>query len=67
MTRGLVRERTQQLGNDSQEGQEAFRYRRCRNSYGVVVSVDYKEELHEGLPITHNSLTGKKTVENLVE
>lgn len=49
VVRGLVRERTQQLGRSSVEGQEVFNTRRCRNSYGVVVRSLYNEAKHKGL------------------
>lgn len=67
VVRGLVTERTQQLGKVSQPGLEVFRTRRCRNSYGVVVREPYNPDRHKGLPVATNKYTGQKFVEELIE
>lgn len=67
VVRGLVRERTQQLGTEVSTGQEVFRSRRCRNSYGVAVRIPYDESKHKGLPITRDEHTNRKWVGNVVE
>lgn len=48
--KGLVRERTQQLGSSHSAAQQVFKTRRCRNSYGIIVSQPYDPLRHLGLP-----------------
>jgi hypothetical protein len=67
VVRGLVRERTQQLGSDTLTAQEVFSTRRCRNSYGVAVRVPYDESKHLGLPITRDEHNNRRWVSNIVE
>ncbi|PIB01699.1 hypothetical protein CB0940_02019 [Cercospora beticola] len=67
VVRGLVRERTQQLGVDTKIGQEVFTARRCRNSYGIIVNVPFDETKHAGLPKTWNPNTNRFYVPNCIE
>jgi hypothetical protein len=67
VVRGLVRERTQQLGSFTASGQEVFRTRRCRNSYGVAVRVPYDESKHKGLPVMKDEYNNRRWVGNIVE
>ncbi|QIW94963.1 hypothetical protein AMS68_000481 [Peltaster fructicola] len=67
VVKGLVRERTQQLGNTLSAGQEVFQTRRCRNSYGMVVRVPYTEALHRGLPVTVDPNDGGQWVDHMVD
>lgn len=72
MVRGLVRERTQQLGGKDTPGKEVFTARRCRNSYGVIVREVFEESKHKDLGIEKSSLKpdpidGELYVENCVE
>ncbi|SMQ49896.1 unnamed protein product [Zymoseptoria tritici ST99CH_3D7] len=54
VVRGLVRERTQQIGFETKMGQEVFTARRSRNSYGIIVNVPYDESQHQGWPTVWN-------------
>ena len=65
--RGLVRERTQQLGAGTSVGTEVFTARRCRNSYGIAVRVAYDESRHKGLPVVVDPRDNRRWVENVVE
>jgi hypothetical protein len=65
--RGLVRERTQQLGVGSSVGTEVFTTRRCRNSYGIAVRVLYDESKHKGMPVTADHRDNRQWVMNVVE
>jgi hypothetical protein len=67
VVRGLVRERTQQLGSDTLIAQEVFKTRRCRSSYGVAVRVPYDESKHVGLPVTRDDNNNRRWVSNVVE
>ncbi|KAK5170090.1 uncharacterized protein LTR77_004674 [Saxophila tyrrhenica] len=67
VVRGLVKERTQQLGVDSSRGQEVFTTRRCRNSYGVLVRHPYNEAEHKGLPTVTNANNKRPYVVDIVE
>ena len=67
VVRGLVRDRTQELGSETRIGQNVFRRRRCRNSYGIVVRVPYSEELHRGLPTIRDPNDNRLWVQNIVE
>jgi hypothetical protein len=67
VVRGLVRERTQQLGSDTLVAQEVFSTRRCRNSYGVAVRVPYDESKHLGLPVARDENNNRRWVSNVVE
>ena len=66
VVRGLVKERIQQLGHGFGAGQEVFTTRRCRNSYGVVVSELYDPNRHQNLP-TITRLDGRLWVAQCVE
>lgn len=65
--RGLVRERTQQIGLSNSVGQEIFGTRRCRNSYGIAVRVPYDETKHRWLPTITDQLNSSRWVEHMVE
>ncbi|KAK3655219.1 hypothetical protein LTR56_003640 [Elasticomyces elasticus] len=69
VVRGLVRERTQQLGFKSSAvpGREVFRTRRCRNSYGVALRVLYDPIRHKELPFVTDPSTNQRWVENVVQ
>lgn len=67
VVRGLVRERTQQLGSARSAPQEVFKTRKCRNSYGVVVSVPYDASRHLGLPTTKKPNSDALWVPNIIE
>lgn len=66
VVRGLVRERTQQLGVRPSGGQAVFKTRRCRNSYGVACREPYSEAKHGSLP-TFKNHDGRLWVENCIE
>jgi hypothetical protein len=65
--RGLVRERTQQLGVGTSVGTEVFKTRRCRNSYGIAVRVVYDESKHKGMHVTVDHRDNRRWVMNVVE
>ncbi|KAF2768854.1 hypothetical protein EJ03DRAFT_351864 [Teratosphaeria nubilosa] len=67
VVRGLVRERTQQLGVSPKIGQEVFTTRRCRNSYGVVVNARYDESRHRGQPTFYNAYSQATYVPSAIE
>ncbi|KAK1086943.1 hypothetical protein LTR33_001309 [Friedmanniomyces endolithicus] len=67
VVRGLVRERTQQLGIKGGAGQEVFGTRRCRNSYGVITRELYNPAVHRGLPNVTDPVSGKLYVVNIIE
>jgi hypothetical protein len=67
VVRGLVRERTQQLGVNMSTGQEVFTTRRCRNSYGVVVRRLYDETKHEGLAFITDPRSNRRWIPDVIE
>lgn len=67
VVRGLVRERTQQLGTNSLAAQEVFTTRHCRNSYGVVVRETYDPVKHWGMPFEVNRMTKVPYVSEVIE
>ncbi|EME79343.1 uncharacterized protein MYCFIDRAFT_142349 [Pseudocercospora fijiensis CIRAD86] len=66
VVRGLVRERTQQLGKGPSAGQDVYKTRHCRNSYGVAVREPYNFAKH-GMVSTIKGNDGREWVENCIE
>ncbi|KXS95555.1 hypothetical protein AC578_5259 [Pseudocercospora eumusae] len=66
VVRGLVRERTQQLGKGPSAGEDVYKTRHCRNSYGVAVREAYNFAKH-GMASTIKGNDGREWVENCID
>lgn len=60
---GLVLDRVQQI----KESRVVYKERFCRNSYGIVVRVEFDPKLHQGQPTVYDSKDKKTWVQNQID